>query len=165
MSLNDTQLYNDILAILDGSVPVADATEAGAAWGDALHDYSVDGVVENPALTFIPVVGLDLSVDALKLALRDAFSTIPGSPATVAADMTSAFSAYWLTGTFAAIPPVAVGAPALTAALTAILSQVSAIDTHVSKATEISNALTAFVKALTVTYPGPTPPAGTFNVE
>lgn len=165
MALDDAALKTSIQNLLDGTVPMTTVTDAGNAWGDALHNYSVDGVVENPALTFISSTGLDLALPALKSALIAAFSTLPGNPASVASSITAAFSTYWTAAVFAgATPPsVPTGGPALTASLTSIFSFVGG--SHDTKSTEIRDAIAAFTKAVQVVFPGPVPPAGTFNVE
>lgn len=163
MALNDTQLKADILDILDGTVAMASATDAGNAWGDAIHSYSVAGVVVNPAP--IPSTGLPAALPALKTTLGAAFSTLPGTPATVASNITAALNTYWVAAVFAgATPPTApTGGAALISTLTSIFSFVGG--THDSKATELRDAIAAYTKLVSAVFPGPAPPAGTFFVE
>ena len=165
MSLDDTQLYDDLLAILDGTVPLPSATDAGIAWGNALHNYSSDGVIVNPSPPGISPTGLDAALPALKSALGSAFSTLPGNPSTVASALAGAFATYWAAAIFAgATPPtIPTGTAALAATLTGIFAYVGG--THASKATELRNALATFTRLVTAVFPGPTPPSGTFFVE
>src|SRR5512137_1230670 len=119
MSLDDSTLQADLLDILSGTVPLASAAEAGSAWGQALHDYSVAGVIVNPSPPGIPSTGLPAALPALQDALGAAFSTLPGNPSTVASNIASALVAYWATAVFAgATPPtIPTGASALVLAL------------------------------------------------
>jgi hypothetical protein len=164
MALDDAALKASILAILDGSVPLPSAAAAGDAWGEALHAYSVAGVIVNPAPPGIPSTGLPAALPALKASLGAAFSGSPGTPSGVAGAITSAFTTYWATAVFAgATPPtLPTGGGALTSTLTSIFSFVGG--THDSKATEMRDALAAFTKLVSAVFPGPAPPPGTFFV-
>ena len=156
MALDKSKLKEGFLNLFGtGSSPAfpASADEAGQKWAEIISDYSSDGTASG-----IPVSVSPAAQSTLALALTAAFSTVPGTPSTVAQNMTTALTPFWATVTVSgAVPPtgLATGGPALLAGLTAIFSFVGG--TADSKAEEISNALDTYTKLVQYSFAGPPP--------
>lgn len=150
MALDTTGLTNTLLAMLNGTTPLATASAAGDAWGAAYDTFAKTGTAAG-----ISPVPPPSATSALKAALGSQFATVPGTPAGAAAGIAAALDSYWPQVVFAAMlsPPAPGGGAVLTSTLTTIFSTVGG--THTSKTNDIVTALQAYTNAVIVTFIGP----------